>query len=969
MTTNRDSHESKPCGCCEGVQAITPVPIFNRPGQDALQYHLGTHGAFLKTMLARLSSSDYPALAGLTTRDRDDPAIALLDAWATVADVLAFYQERIANEGYLRTAQEQRSILELGRLVNEGDVLDTGRAASTYLAFELDSPAPGISPEVLIRKNTRAQTLPGQGELPQPFETTADLKARAEWTTLKPRMTEPMELTSGTTELYLKGTATNLKPNDPLLFVLSEDDRVLRRVKSIELQPEQNRTRVTLQHKLGFSAASDFAPEVFALRVTASVFGHNAPLRPILNTQGAIIGHEEWSLTEPEKVFGDLSVRFVVNIVPKQTKTPIPEMQEEHMARLKSEIEIVVAVGDHSVTKSYQWPLDRQKIIKVLDPQNNQIETVTVNRVDRDKAVLMFQFETYRKTLRFPLGEIGGGGAAAAASIAVQKEKTVGQGQAESARYLHLNGIYPMIAPDSWVVIEKSTGEFNTPIVKQATAVGETSRAVYGISGRCTCLDLGEDGWSTQNDFSLIRTSTVYTQSEKLQIVEQPSADPVKGDFIVLDRHLINFTAPHLLIVSGKRMRVKVLKEITGTTETMAEISLHVGDVLVMAQAPEDVNGQTQWVLINENGLKIMVTGSKEELLIVSSEPGDKAVGEVALVNEVTTNSGQTSFTLTNPLARQYDRTTVTIYANVVHALHGEAREEVLGSADASRPFQEFRLSHKPLSFIADATTTGVRSTLEIFVNDLRWHEVTRLSDFGPGDRVYVTARDEEDNITVRFGDGHHGLRPPTGVNNIMARYRTGLGVAGNVNAWQINQLVTRPLGVKGVQNPLPASGGDNRDDIADARWNVPLPVMAIDRVVSLQDYENFARACTSIGKANAVFERDDQNVLHVHLTIAGDDEDVKLGTNECSRVSDNLKSHGDLDTDVQVVVCKDIHLCLTANIALAPDYLWEKVEQDVRKALLEKLGFKQRSLGQDAMLSEAISIIQSIAGVAYVNL
>jgi hypothetical protein len=53
----------------------------------------------------------YPLL-NLTTRDPSDPAMALLDAWATVADVLAFYQERIANEGYLRTATERRSILE-----------------------------------------------------------------------------------------------------------------------------------------------------------------------------------------------------------------------------------------------------------------------------------------------------------------------------------------------------------------------------------------------------------------------------------------------------------------------------------------------------------------------------------------------------------------------------------------------------------------------------------------------------------------------------------------------------------------------------------------------------------------------------------------------------------------------------------------------------------------------------------------
>ena len=52
--------------------------------------------------------------ARLRTRDDDDFTIALLDAWATVADVLTFYQERIANESYLRTATERRFAARAG---------------------------------------------------------------------------------------------------------------------------------------------------------------------------------------------------------------------------------------------------------------------------------------------------------------------------------------------------------------------------------------------------------------------------------------------------------------------------------------------------------------------------------------------------------------------------------------------------------------------------------------------------------------------------------------------------------------------------------------------------------------------------------------------------------------------------------------------------------------------------------------
>ena len=110
--------ELNDCGCCEGISTETPAKLYNRPGLSAIAYRVGTHARFRETLHARLSGSSQPALGGLTTRDNDDFSIGLLDAWATVGDVLTFYQERIANEAYLRTATERLSVLELARLIN-----------------------------------------------------------------------------------------------------------------------------------------------------------------------------------------------------------------------------------------------------------------------------------------------------------------------------------------------------------------------------------------------------------------------------------------------------------------------------------------------------------------------------------------------------------------------------------------------------------------------------------------------------------------------------------------------------------------------------------------------------------------------------------------------------------------------------------------------------------------------------------
>ncbi len=261
MTAKKCGCSSPSCGCCEGTRKITPLPTANRPGLESLIYRIGTHGAFFETMKARLGNmvveapggdgqtieTFYP-LQGLTTRDPSDPSIALLDGWATVGDVLTFYQERIANEGYLRTATERRSILELARLV--GYTLRPGVAATVYLAYTLEDTQ--VEP-VEIEPGARSQTIPGPGELPQAFETSESLIARREWNNLQVRLQRPHGITLANAlsveKIYVAGINTNLKTGDLLVLVFDEagEPAVIRTVASIESQFEKNRTEIRLQ--------------------------------------------------------------------------------------------------------------------------------------------------------------------------------------------------------------------------------------------------------------------------------------------------------------------------------------------------------------------------------------------------------------------------------------------------------------------------------------------------------------------------------------------------------------------------------------------------------------------------------------------------------------------------------------------------------------------------------------------------
>ena len=203
------------CDCCEPPAAATPQDLRNRPGLTALAYRVGTFSSFRRAMLEAIAGE--PALAGWTTRLSDDPGITLIELWAMVADVLSFYQERIANEAFLRTAMQRDSVQRLARLVDYE--LRPALAATTLLAFTVDA-----GKQVSVPVGLRVQSVPGQDEKPQKYETLEALQARSVWNRLaagaRPERAEPIR--KGDRRLALPATQAafevglGLRQGDPL---------------------------------------------------------------------------------------------------------------------------------------------------------------------------------------------------------------------------------------------------------------------------------------------------------------------------------------------------------------------------------------------------------------------------------------------------------------------------------------------------------------------------------------------------------------------------------------------------------------------------------------------------------------------------------------------------------------------------------------------------------------------------------
>jgi len=286
------------CGCCAGTDVETPAAIDNRPGLAAIAYRAGTYARFKQSIAARLSHAAHPALGALRARSDDDFSIALVDGFAVMADVLTFYQERLANEAFLRTATERASVLHLARLL--GYELAPGVAADAWLAFALEEArgAPAQAPRpVTIPVGTKVQSVPGPDESPQTFETVAAIEARVERNAIRAQTRAPQPIAFGLKELYLAGTGHQLAPGDVILIVGKEraayagsENWDVRLLASVEPDDRRRLTRLAWREGLGHATPhvdpATHPVEVFVFRQRAALFGHNAPDPRLLAKEG-----------------------------------------------------------------------------------------------------------------------------------------------------------------------------------------------------------------------------------------------------------------------------------------------------------------------------------------------------------------------------------------------------------------------------------------------------------------------------------------------------------------------------------------------------------------------------------------------------------------------------------------------------------------------------------------------------------
>ncbi len=306
-----------------------------------------------------------------------------------------------------------------------------------------------------------------------------------------------------------------------------------------------------------------------------------------------------------------------------------------------------------------------------------------------------------------------------------------------------------------------------------------------------------------------------------------------------------------------------------------------------------------------------------------------------------------------------------TFHGNLIELTRGQTvANEVLGSADASKAYQRFKLARKPLTYFPDPVRPGmVRPELEVRVNGILWTRVDSFLSAPAGQQVYLVRQTVEGETEVVFGDA---VRPQSGVGNVTATYRWGAGALAPPPG-KLTQVVGKVPNLARIIAPLTVRGGADGETPAEIRKAAPRSTLARGRAVSVADYAAIVSTYPGV-IASAVdwswLPESQRAGVSAWIICAGGDVSVELAA--------ALALAGDPLAHVTVAPAVPVAVSLAVDVVCDPAYLTSDIIAAIELALSNPsdglLAPLNAAIGGAIFRSRIVRAVMAVTGVVAVR-
>lgn len=307
---------------------------------------------------------------------------------------------------------------------------------------------------------------------------------------------------------------------------------------------------------------------------------------------------------------------------------------------------------------------------------------------------------------------------------------------------------------------------------------------------------------------------------------------------------------------------------------------------------------------------------------------------------------------------------------------------ELVGTSNGA-PNQIFELGETPV----------VDGSIELYIQDgdvySKWSQVQHLLDYGPTDLVFTTQLDENDIVSVTFGDGVSGVIPIL-YSEVRVKYIVGGGTIGNISTNIIDTIdyipnlsesaVTAIQGSVVVTNSSIGLGGSNPESNEQIRYSAPASLRSGNRAVTLKDFADLALSVSGVGKANATASVWTSVTLYISPSRTSIDTDPAPGlddvgdtTAEYDRIKtdvvDFLENKTLIGTTVTVQPPTYIDAIIGISYTKLAQYTTAEVETALKQNLLTAFGYNGMNFEDTIYPQDIEFVLQQTTGIKTVKL